>query len=87
MKNQNETNNMLASFLLGAIAGVAAVVLLDKDMREKVEDTLSDVKAKGEDELDRAKDQFKRIKDKGHDEIEAKLAKIQDLIDEIKSNK
>lgn len=88
--NHNRYNNNEGSFLtfvVGALTGAAAVMFLDKDMRNKVENKLLEARLKGEETVEQAKSKVEETRDKLEDKAQEKLSQTQDKLDERKARR
>ncbi len=76
---QNTPEGPMMSFLFGAVAGALAVIFLDKDMRNKVENKLYDTTKK-------VKDTAFDLKDQAQDQVKGALDAAQDKIEAVKGD-
>ena len=58
----HNSDNSFLTFIVGAIAGAAAVMFLDKDMRTKVEETRDKLEDKAQEKLSETQDKLEEQK-------------------------
>lgn len=85
MHNNNDSNFL--SFLLGLLTGLVALILLDKDLREKAESKALNLKLKGEEKLSDAQSKMESTRDNLEEKAENKLSKAQSKLEERRKNR
>lgn len=86
MSYNNRGSDTLLAVLFGAALGAAAVILSDKDSREKAVKKLEDLKSKGGDLFDEYEGRALSYKDWGRDKLIEKLEELQAKLEGGKSN-
>jgi gas vesicle protein len=86
--NRNDNNergmNGLGAAMVGAAVGAAAVILSDKDKRERLKTKYNELMQKGEKSVNRTKEVVDDAKEEGKKKVASELKKAQQKLEEDK---
>ncbi len=86
--DQNKNNGMggaVTAGIAGAALGAAAVLLSNKDNRDKIKEKFNDVKQTGEDKLNMAKTKLEEVGQQGREKVSEALGQAQEKMEGIEN--
>jgi hypothetical protein len=77
-----KSGSMMGAAIFGAVAGAAAVALLNKDMRRSIKAAIIDSLEKSDKKFDELSEKANELKDKATKETQMRLGKVRQKITE-----